>query len=130
MAEENYKHSEITEKVIEAFYKVYNTLGYGFLEKVYENAMVIELKKMGLDAVAQHPISVFYSEKEVGVYFADLLVEDCVLVELKTAKDIATENEAQLINYLKATKIEIGLLMNFGKTPHFKKRAYSNEFKA
>ena len=129
MTEENYKHSEITEKIIKAFYKVYNTLGYGFLEKVYENAMLIELFSMGLKAVAQHPITVRYEGKKVGVYCADLFVEDCVIVELKAADAIALENEAQLLNYLKATEIEIGLLMNFGKSPQFKKKAFSNEFK-
>ena len=106
MAEENYKHSEITELIIKAFYKVYNTLGYGFLEKVYENAMLIELKKMGLNAVAQPPVKVFYEGEQVGVYFADILVENKVMLELKTADGIAAENEAQLINYLKATDIE------------------------
>ncbi len=129
MTEENYKHSEVTEKIIKAFYKVYNTLGYGFLEKVYENAMLIELLNMGLKAVAQHPITVHYEGKKVGVYCADLFVEDCVIVELKSADAIAFENEAQLLNYLKATEIEIGLLMNFGKSPQFKKKAFSNEFK-
>ena len=129
MAEENYKHSEITEKIIKAFYKVYNTLGYGFLEKVYENAMLIELSNMGLKAVAQSPVKVYYDNKQVGGYFADLLVEDCVIAELKTAEEISSGNEAQSINYLKATEIEVGLLMNFGKTPQFKKRAFSNEFK-
>jgi GxxExxY protein len=129
MAEENYKHSEITELIIKAFYKVYNTLGYGFLEKVYENAMLIELKKMGLNAVAQPPVKVFYEGEQVGVYFADILVENKVMLELKTADGIAAENEAQLINYLKATDIEIGLVLNFGKKPQFKKKAFSNEFK-
>jgi len=129
MAEENYKHSEITEQIIKAFYNVYNTLGYGFLEKVYENAMVIELKKMGLNAVSQQPVKVYYEGYKVGVYFADLLVENKVMLELKTAEAIASENEAQLINYLKATDIEIGLVLNFGKKPQFKKKAFSNEFK-
>ena len=129
MAEENYKHSEITDKIIQAFYTVYNALGYGFLEKVYENAMVIELTNMGLRVVAQYPIKVYYENHEVGFYFADLLVEDCVTVELKSAESISTEHEAQLINYLRATEIEIGLLMNFGKKAQFKKKAFSNDFK-
>ena len=129
MSEENYKHSEITEQIIKAFYNVYNTLGYGFLEKVYENAMLIELKKVGLNAIAQQPIRVYYDSAEIGVYFADILVENKVILELKTAEGIASENEAQLINYLRATDIEIGLVLNFGKKPQFKKKAFSNEFK-
>ena len=129
MSEENYKHSEITEQIIKAFYNVYNTLGYGFLEKVYENAMLIELKKVGLNAIAQQPIRVYYDSAEIGVYFSDILVENKVILELKTAEGIASENEAQLINYLRATDIEIGLVLNFGKKPQFKKKAFSNEFK-
>ena len=129
MADENYKHSEITDQIIKAFYTVYNTLGYGFLEKVYENAMLIELKKTGLNAIAQHPVKVYYDNQQVGVYFADLLVDNCVIVELKTADGIANENEAQLVNYLKATEIEVGLVMNFGKKAQFKKKAFSNEYK-
>ena len=129
MSEENYKHSEITEQIIKDFYNVYNTLGYGFLEKVYENAMLIELRKVGLSAIAQQPIRVYYDSVEIGVYFADILVENKVILELKTAEGIASENEAQLINYLRATDIEIGLVLNFGKKPQFKKKAFSNEFK-
>ena len=129
MAEENYRHSELTEQVIKAFYNVYNTPGYGFLEKVYENALLIELRKMGLMTLAQKPINVYYDGQEVGVYFADLLVEGKVILELKTCESIAGEHEAQLINYLRATDIEIGLVLNFGKKPQFKKKAFSNEFK-
>jgi GxxExxY protein len=129
MAEENYKHTEVTGKIINAFFNVYNKLGYGFLEKVYENAMVVELEKMGLNVQVQQPIKVYYESREVGLYFSDLLVEDCVIVELKAANTLCEEHEAQLINYLKATEIEIGLLMNFGKEAQFKKKAFSNEFK-
>ena len=129
MAEENYKHSELTEQIIKAFYAVYNTLGYGFLEKVYENALLIELKKMGLKAIAQQPVKVYYEGEPVGSYFADILVENKVMLELKTADGIAPDNEAQLVNYLKATDIEVGLVLNFGKKPQFKKKVFSNEFK-
>ena len=129
MAEENYKHSEITEQIIKAFYTVYNTLGYGFLEKVYENALLIELRKMQLNAIAQKPVKVYYEGVEVGVYFADILVENKVMLELKTAEGIVSENEAQLINYLRATDIEVGLVLNFGKKAQFKKKAFSNDFK-
>ena len=121
-----YKHAEITDKIIAAFYKVYNTLGYGFLEKVYENALVIELRKQGLEVVAQAPVTVFYEEHVVGEYFADLFVANAVIVELKAAKDLADEHEAQLLNYLKATPHEVGLLLNFGPQPQFKRKAFEN----
>jgi GxxExxY protein len=121
-----YKHAEITDKIIAAFYKVYNTLGYGFLEKVYENAMVIELRKQGLEVIAQAPITVYYEEHLVGEYFADLLVTNAVIIELKAAKDLADEHEAQLLNYLKATPHEVGLLLNFGPQPRFKRKAFEN----
>jgi GxxExxY protein len=129
MAEENYKHSEVTEQVIKAYYNVYNALGYGFLEKVYENALVIELLSMGLAAIPQKPITVFYKGREIGLYYADILINDCVIVELKSAQNIAEEHEAQLLNYLKATNIEVGLLLNFGKQAQFKKKVFSNGFK-
>lgn len=108
-------HKDITEKIIGSFYRVYNTLGYGFLEKVYENAMAIELNKVGLKVSQQKNIEVFYESEEIGDYYADLLVEDLVIVELKAAKTICAEHEAQRTNYLKATTIEVGLLLNFGE---------------
>ena len=122
-------HANITEKIIEAFYKVYNTLGYGFLEKVYENAMRIELKQMGLKVDAQKNIRVHYRGYEVGDYFADLILNDLIILELKAAEAVCEEHEAQLINYLKATDIEVGLLLNFGKKPEFKRKIfmYSNK---
>jgi len=127
---DNYKHSEITEKIIEAFYKVYNTLGYGFLEKVYENAMFIELSSMGLKVNRQKQVRVYYEENIVGDFFSDLMVEDCVIVELKAAVSLCEENECQLINYLKATEIEVGLLLNFGKKPELKRKVFSNNRKS
>ncbi len=123
------KHSEITEKIIKAFYKVYNTLGYGFLEKVYENAMVIELRKMGLLVSQQKRIKVYYENEEVGDYYADLLVESSVINELKTSKSLCEADEFQLINYLKATDIEVGLLLNFGKKAEFRRKIFSNDKK-
>lgn len=123
------KHKDLTEAVIGAFYGVYNALGYGFLEKVYENALLIELGNLGISVIAQHPIQVFYDGKVVGEYFADLLVEDCIIVEIKAAKILGPEHEAQLLNYLKATKIETGLLVNFGPTPEVKRRAFDNQRK-
>ncbi len=110
----DYKHSDITQQIIGAFYKVYNTLGYGFLEKVYENALAIELKQHGLSVVQQVPIKVYYNGQSVGKYYTDLLVEDKVIVELKTVETLTDEHYAQLLNYLKATKIEVGLILNFG----------------
>lgn len=122
-------HETITDKIINAFYKVYNSLGYGFLEKVYENAMVIQLKNSGLQAIQQKNIKVYYESEEVGDYFADLFVENKVIVELKAAKKICEEHEAQLINYLKATPIEVGLLLNFGKKPEFRRKIFHNNLK-
>uniref|UniRef100_UPI00404978DF GxxExxY protein n=1 Tax=Gelidibacter sp. TaxID=2018083 RepID=UPI00404978DF len=123
----NFKYSEITEKVIKAFYKVYNTLGYGFLEKVYENAMYLELKSAGLYVEKQKSIKVFYETIEVGNYYADLIVDEKIIIELKASESLCEEHEFQLINYLKATNIEVGLLLNFGKNPEFKRKVFSNK---
>ena len=123
------KHGELTEQIIRAFYNVYNTLGYGFLEKVYENALAIELRKMGLAAVQQAPIMVYYAGAVVGEYYADLLVADAVIVEIKAARGLAAEHEAQLLNYLKATPYEVGLLLNFGPKPELMRKVYDNERK-
>jgi len=122
-------HEEITEKIIQAFYKVNNTLGHGFIEKVYENAMAIELRKMGFNVLQQKKIKVYYEGEEVGDYESDLTVNDLVIVETKAKESLREEHEAQLINYLKATKIEVGLLMNFGKKPEFRRKIYSNDRK-
>ena len=124
----NYKHSDLTGKILKAFYNVYNELGYGFLEKVYENAMMIELKKMGLDSEKQRPIKVYYDEILVGDYYADILVEDKVILELKAIENICPEHEVQLVNYLKATEIEVGLLLNFGPKPQQKRRVLTKEY--
>lgn len=126
---EEYIHKDITSKIIEAFYKVYNTLGYGFLEKVYENAMRIELNKSGLSTDQQKNIKVYYESQQVGDYYADLLVKDIVIVELKAAESICEEHETQLLNYLKATNIEVGLLLNFGKKAEIKRKIFLNENK-
>ena len=127
--EENYKHTELTRKIIKAFYEVYNRLGHGFLEKVYENSMVIELKKAGLLVEKQKQITVYYDGFEVGMYFADILVDNKVMVELKAAESLCKEHEAQLTNYLRATDIEVGLLLNFGETPEISRKAFSNSRK-
>jgi GxxExxY protein len=129
MMNENYKYSEITEKIIKAFYNVYNKLGYGFLEKVYERAMLIELAKFGLECKNQYPIKVFYDLKDVGEYFADIIVNDVVIIELKAAESICEEHECQLVNYLKATDIEVGLLLNFGKEPQLRRKVLTKDHK-
>jgi len=122
-------HKELTNKIINCFYTVYNTLGFGFLEKVYENAMMIELIKNGINAEKQKPIKVYYSDEIVGEYFADIIVEDTIIIELKAAEFLIEEHELQLINYLKATDKEIGLLLNFGKKPEFKRKIFTNDRK-
>lgn len=123
---EKFRHDDITEKIIEAFFRLYNTLGYGFLEKVYENALILELKRMGLSAVAQFPIRVVYAGEMVGEYFADILVENRVIIEVKAAKMIGPEHEAQLLNYFKATSSEVGLILNFGPKTEFKRKIFDN----
>ena len=122
-------HTDITERIIGCFYKVYNDLGFGFLEKVYANALYHELITMGLDVVKQQPIKVHYQDILVGEYFADLVVEDKVIVELKAAEALCEEHELQLINYLKATEKEVGLLLNFGKKPQLKRKIFTNDRK-
>jgi GxxExxY protein len=124
-----YLHQDLTEKIIRAYYNVYNELGYGFLEKVYENALLIELKSLGLSCEKQKPISVSFKGFNVGEYFADIIVENKVIIELKAAESLIEEHEAQLLNYLRATEIEIGLLLNFGKKPQFKRQLFENIYK-
>jgi GxxExxY protein len=118
---------DITEKIIKAFYNVYNTLGYGFLEKVYENSLLIELRKMGLVCSSQEQIKVYYENVQVGFYIADIIVNSAVIIEVKAAECLCEEHEFQLINYLKATEIEVGLLINFGKAPQFKRKVFQNK---
>lgn len=127
---ENYKHSGITGEIIKAFFVVYNRLGYGFLEKVYENALLLELRKKELKCVSQQPVDVYYDSEIIGSYVADIVVEDVVIVELKAVEALREEHEAQLTNYLRATQIEVGLLLNFGKEPLFKRKVFSNRFKS
>ncbi len=125
-----FAHTEVTEAIIGQFYRVYNELGYGFLEKVHENAMAIALTDAGLTVVQQTPIQVHFTGRVVGRYDADLLVNDSVIVELKTARTLSAEHEAQLLNYLKATRYEVGLLLNFGATKaEIKREAFSNSRK-
>lgn len=121
-----YLHSDLTDKIIKCFYKVYNTLGYGFLEKVYEKALCIELDKLGLEIKQQHPISVYYENQLIGEYYADIVVDDKVIIELKAIESFKDVHGNQLLNYLKATEIEIGLLLNFGIRPEVKRKIFTN----
>lgn len=118
------KHANVTDKIIGAYYTVYNTLGYGFAEKVYENALMFELQKCGCRVETQKPIVVYYKGQQVGEYFTDMVVNDVVIVELKAVRTLLKEHEAQLLNYLKATMIEVGLLFNFGPEPQFRRRVH------
>jgi GxxExxY protein len=120
------KHKALTEKIIGVFYKVYNNLGYGFLEKIYEKAMLIELEKEGIPAVAQSPIKVSYGGTVIGEYFADIVADGKVIVEIKATRGLPFESEAQLLNYLKATDIEVGILLNFGPVPGIKRKVFDN----
>lgn len=122
----DFLHTDLTSEIIRRFYIVYNKLGYGFLEKVYERALKYELVKAGLYVESQKPINVYYETELVGEYYADLLVENKVIVELKATEAICEEHENQLINYLKATEIEVGLLINFGKKPEVRRKVFSN----
>jgi GxxExxY protein len=123
------KHSDVTEKVIGAFFKVYNTLEYGFSEKVYENSLAIELRKSGLQVEQQKNITVYYEDNTVGEYYADILVNGTVILELKAVRHLLDEHEAQLLNYLKATTVEVGLRLNFGPKAEFLRKVYDNELK-
>jgi GxxExxY protein len=130
MSEINLLHKELTDQIIRAFYDVYNALGFGFLEKVYENAMAIKLRKMGIACIQQQPVHVYFEEEEVGFFRADLFVERSVIVELKAAESFCIADEAQLTNYLRATPVEVGLLFNFGRKPEFRRKFFSNKAKA
>jgi GxxExxY protein len=116
-------------KLLAFYYEVYNSLGYGFLEKVYQNSVYIELKNRGLEVEAQKQIRVHYKGFKVGEYYADLIVNQCVIIELKASEVLVYENELQLLNYLRATEIEVGLLLNFGKKPEFKRMIFTNDRK-
>lgn len=127
---ENYKHSELTERIIKEAYYVYNKLGYGFLEKVYENAMFIRLKNTGFNVSQQYPVNVYFENELVGEYFADILIEEKVILELKAIEKLIAIHEVQLVNYLKATKIEVGLLINFGPKIEIKRKVFTKELNA
>ena len=124
--EDTYKHTDLTNLIIKAFYAVYNNLGYGFLEKVYVNSLAIEMQRLGLKVVEQAPISIYYQGQVVGDYYADLLVNNLVIAEIKAAVALVEEHEAQLLNYLEATAYEVGLLLNFVPEPQVKRKAFEN----
>ena len=123
------KHKALTEEIIKAFYRVYNALGYGFLEKVYENSIMIELNKGEIASIQQAPINVVYENEIVGQYFADIIVDEKIIVEIKARKCMMPEDTAQLLNYLKATDKEVGLLVNFGPKLEFSRKVFDNSKK-
>ncbi|MCL2329307.1 MAG: GxxExxY protein [Bacteroidetes bacterium] len=128
-SEDKLLHKDLTDTIISCFYQVYNDLGYGFLERVYQNALYFALIDEGLQCETEKSIKVYHNGRVVGDYRADLLVENKVLLELKASEELNSANEKQLINYLKATDIEVGLLLNFGKRPQFRRRVFSNDNK-
>ncbi|MFM9903183.1 MAG: GxxExxY protein [Pyrinomonadaceae bacterium] len=126
---EQFKHRDLTEKIIGTFYDVYNELGAGFLESVYENSLAVALRAKGYEIQQQIAIPVFFRGIQVGTFEADILVDNCVFLELKAVRTIDQAHVAQLMNYLKATEIEVGLLLNFGSKPEFKRLAFGNDRK-
>jgi len=122
---QNYKHSDLTDKINSCAVEVYRNLGYGFLESVYENALVLELTKRGLEVEVQKALQVFYKGHTVGNFIADIVVDGKILVELKAVSELQDVHFSQLYNYLKATEIEIGLLINFGPKLAIKRRMFS-----
>lgn len=125
----NLLHKSITDTILKVYYEVYNELGYGFLEKVYQNAMYFELKSLGYKVEAQKQIKVYFKKQLIGEYYSDLLVEEKVIVELKATELLMNVHVAQIMNYLKATPIEVGMLLNFGEEPEFKRLIYTNDRK-
>lgn len=121
---------EISDKIIKAYYNVFNVLGYAFVEKVYENSMYLEIQRDGLKIEKQKNIKVYYEGFQVGEYFAGLVVEDVINIELKAAENLCEEHEVQLINYLRATDVQVGFLFNFGKKPQFRRKYFTNDRKS
>ncbi len=129
MAKFQGKYAEITDKILKAFFQVHTELGFGFSEKVYENALVILLRELGSVVEQQKPIKVYFHGQVVGEYIADLVVNGVVLLELKSVKHLIDQHSAQLLSYLKSTELEVGLLLNFGPSAAFKRRVLDNETK-
>lgn len=125
----NLLYKDLTDIILKTFYEVYNQLGYGFLEKVYQNALLIELKSKGLEVIPQKKIQVYYKGNRVGEYYADLMINNSIIIELKAADYIVEEFENQLLNYLRGTDCELGILLNFGKKPEFRRKVFENKRK-
>jgi GxxExxY protein len=123
------KHSDVTDKIIGIFYDVYNELGHGFLESTYAEALVLALGESGLSAAREVPVPVWFRRKKVGQYYADMVIDGIILIELKAARALDSAHEAQLLHYLRATEIEVGLLLNFGLRPQFRRLLFDNERK-
>ncbi len=126
---DNYKHSELTGQIIHLAYYVYNALGFGFVEKVYENSLAKKLREAGFSVACQVPVHVYFEGEIVGEFVADMMVNDCVIIEFKAVSKIIPIHEVQLVNYLRATEIEVGLLLNFGEAMEVKRRVFSNSLK-
>ena len=126
---DSFLHKKLSDSILKTYYEVYNCLGYGFLEKVYQNAMYFELKEQGFKVEAQKQIKVYFKGKIVGEYYADLLINDSIILELKACECLMDAHQTQLFNYLKATEIELGMLLNFGGTPEFKRVIFTNDRK-
>jgi GxxExxY protein len=126
---ENFPHQELTKAIIGVYYDVFNELGYGFLEKVYQNSMIIALKTKGFEVECQKKINVYFRKQIVGEYFPDIIVNNCVILELKCVEYMNEGHQIQLLNYLKATDCEVGLLLNFGKNPQFIRKIFTSEYK-
>lgn len=120
---------ELIDIILKHFYRIYNDLGYGFLERVYQNALYFALLDEGLKCEVEKTIKVYFDGRVVGDYRADILVEDCIILELKASEEFNLAYESQLINYLKATDIEVGYILNFGKKPKYSRKVYSNSRK-
>jgi len=123
------KHREVSSLCIKAFYNVYNVMGYGFSEKVYHNALIVELRRLSLNVVKEQKILVHFRGQVVGEYFADIVVNDVLILELKAVKELIDQHEAQVLNYLRATKYEVALLLNFGPEPEIQRKSYNNSSK-
>ena len=118
------KHRELSNKIITAAYAVHKELGNGFVEKVYKNALAVELQENSINCALEVPLRVLYHEKTVGDYCADMIVDNKIIVEVKAVSDLARVHEVQLVNYLKATGLQIGLLINFGESVKVKRRIF------
>ena len=119
-----YLYEELSSKIIQSIYRVYDKLGYGFLESVYENALLIELKRLGVEVENQKELKVYYDNEIVGIFRSDIIVEDKIIIELKSVVSLTKIHEVQLVNYLKATKLKVGILVNFGEKLEIKRKYF------